>query len=158
MKKAVLFVIAAVIAASCGTTKDRSLYNWGGPKNVAEANDIISPYEQIVYKQFKRENPKDLCRLIEVYERMITKPGGLRQMPPPGICAEYGYLLLLPETADIFEQNASDRQKSMFDASGAYSVIFPQYGLRLMQKEIDFYPESAPFIQPLLNKFKGQQK
>lgn len=83
------------------------------------------------------------------YEDMVTNPGGLRQVPPPGICAEYGYLLLTPDVEQIFAATATKAQRDRMSRTDFY-----QYGLELMQKEIEYYPESAQFIEPLVKRAK----
>ena len=72
-------------------------------------------------------------------------------MPPPGICAEYGYMLLIPENAAIFAEYATAMQRKTF-TSGDYATFFPERGKELLQKEIELYPESAKFIVPLIER------
>ena len=86
-----------------------------------------------------------------MYEDIVSNPGGMRKMPPPGICAEYGYMLLIPENANIFAEHATSMQKRTFD-SGDYATFFPEKGKELLQKEIELYPESAKFITPLIER------
>ena len=86
-----------------------------------------------------------------MYEDIVTYPGGSRNMPPPGICAEYGYMLLIPENAEIFAKYATSMQKRTF-ASTEYATFFPVKGKELMLKEIELYPESAKFIAPLIER------
>ena len=86
-----------------------------------------------------------------MYEDIVSNPGGTRRMPPPGICAEYGYMLLIPENAAIFAEHATSMQKRTFD-SGDYASFFPEKGKELLQKEIELYPESAKFIAPLIER------
>ena len=63
-----------------------------------------------------------------VYEKLITQPEGLRKMPPPGLCAEYGYLLA--------KQGDTER------------------GVKLLEKETELYPESAVFVRRLIKQLK----
>ena len=86
-----------------------------------------------------------------MYEEIVTYPGGARRMPPPGICAEYGYMLLIPENAAIFAEHATAMQKRTFD-SGDYASFFPVKGKEMLLKEIELYPESAKFIAPLIER------
>ncbi|OAV72895.1 hypothetical protein Barb7_03035 [Bacteroidales bacterium Barb7] len=58
---------------------------------------------------------------------MIKKPKGTRKVVAPGIYAEYGYLLL---------QNGKKAE-----------------GLTMLKKERELYPESAIFMDNLINKF-----
>jgi len=143
MKKALLLILAAALLSSCGPTN--ALYYWGGAQNGTTA------YENLAYQSYDKQTPKSICNLVAVYEKMVTNPGGIRQVPPPGICAEYGYLLLLPETADIFMKNATDAQKKLFQ-SDDYGVLFSERGKEMLRKEMELYPESARFIEPLIKK------
>lgn len=132
-----------VALSSCGMTN--SLYYWGGTHSGTTA------YESIAYQTYDKQTPKSICNLVAVYEEMVTKPGGTRQVPPPGICAEYGYLLLQPETAETFLNNATSAQKKLFQSED-YSAIFLERGKEMLLKEIELYPESAKFIEPLIKK------
>lgn len=143
MKKALPIALAAVLLSSCGTTN--SLYYWGG-----QASGITA-YENLAYNSYDKQTPKSLCELICVYEKMVSNPGGTRQVPPPGICAEYGYMLLNPETAETFMNNATASQKKLFKGSD-YSIVFRERGEEMLKKEIEYYPESAKFIEPLIKK------
>lgn len=82
---------------------------------------------------------------------MVTHPKGTRNVPPPGICAEYGYLLLNPDTAELFAKHANFSQRSIFDSSD-YRQLFRQRGEEMMEKEMAFYPESTTFIAPLIKR------
>lgn len=143
MKKIFILAIAVVMLSSCGMTN--ALYYWGGTQSGTTA------YENLAYQSYDKQTPKSICNLVAVYENMVTKPGGTRQVPPPGICAEYGYLLLQPETAETFLNNATSAQKKLFK-SNDYSVLFLERGKEMLQKEIELYPESAKFIEPLIKK------
>ena len=143
MRKAFLALIALLTLCSCGTSS--SLYYWGGTQNGTTA------YENLAYLSYEKQTPKSICNLVALYEDMVSRPGGSRQMPPPGICAEYGYLLLQPETAQIFSENASRSQKRLFESSD-FTVLFQERGKELLEMEIRLYPESIRFIQPILKR------
>lgn len=147
MRRLILFAVAVVMLSSCGITN--SLYYWGGTQNGTTA------YENLAYKSYDKQTPKSICDLVVVYENMITKAdtriGGTRQVPPPGICAEYGYLLLQPETAATFVSNATDAQKRLFDTDD-FGIYFQERGKEMLQMEIELYPESTKFIEPLIKK------
>ncbi|MCF0205977.1 MAG: DUF4810 domain-containing protein [Bacteroidales bacterium] len=128
---------------SCST----SLYYWGSSANVSGGE--CSRYEVLSYQYFKKHTPKSVCELLSIYNEMINKPGGSRKTPPPGICAEFGYLLLQPETAQIFTENATHKQKRQLNVSD-----FNQMGIAMLEKEIELYPESTTFIMPILNRVK----
>lgn len=143
MKNIVILLVSALLLASCGAPT--SLYYWGGTQNGT------TTYENLAYKDYKVQTPKVICALVCAYEDMVTKQGGIRQVPPPGICAEYGYLLLQPATAEMFAENATAKQKKIFDSSD-YGVLFSERGKLMLQKELEYYPESKKFIEPLLKR------
>ena len=143
MKKLLLLAIVSFSLASCGVTS--TLYYWGGTQNGT------TTYENLAYRNYDKQTPESICKLICMYEDIVINPGGIRQMPPPGICAEYGYMLLIPENAEIFEKYATTMQKRTF-ASTDYAAFFPEKGKELMQKEMELYPESAKFIAPLIER------
>ena len=143
MKRLFILTVVTFCLASCGTTS--SLYYWGGVQNGA------TTYEHLAYKNYDKQTPESICKLICMYEDVVTNPGGIRRMPPPGICAEYGYMLLIPENAEIFAKHATSMQRRTF-ASTEYATFFPEKGKELMLKEIELYPESAKFIAPLIER------
>jgi hypothetical protein len=143
MKRLLILAILSFSLASCGVSS--SLYYWGGTQNGT------TTYENLAYLNYDRQTPESICKLICMYEDIVTNPGGIRQMPPPGICAEYGYMLLIPENAEIFEKYATTMQKRTF-ASTDYAAFFPEKGKELMQKEMELYPEAAKFIAPLIER------
>lgn len=122
------------------------MYYWGGSQNGATA------YENLTYKNYDKQTPESLCKLICMYEDIISNTGGTRQLPPPGICAEYGYLLLIPENAVIFAEHATAMQKRLLYSSD-YPSFFSAKGKELLKMEIELYLESAKFIAPLIDRF-----
>lgn len=143
MKKLIILCVAAVGLLSCGGPK--TLYYWGGTQNG------VTKYEHFAYLRYDKQTPEALCKLICTYEDMVTHPGGTRMSLPPGICAEYGYILLQPSSADIFASAASAAQRRMFERAD-YGEFFIEYGKKLLEKEIELYPESVLFIRPLIEK------
>ena len=143
MKRLLVLSVVTFCLTSCGFTS--TLYYWGGEQNGA------TTYENLAYKNYDKQTPESLCKLICMYEEIVTYPGGARRMPPPGICAEYGYMLLIPENAAIFAEHATAMQKRTFD-SGDYASFFPVKGKEMLLKEIELYPESAKFIAPLIER------
>lgn len=139
-------ILIAVLMLSCLVGRSQDLYYWGGKDGNA------TRYEQLSYKSTGTQTQKSLCKLICVYEKMVSNPGGLRKMPPPGICAEYGYLLLKPETAEAFINAATPEQKRVFDRQD-YPQFFKEYGEKLLTQEFVYYPESEKFLRPLLERF-----
>ena len=143
MKRILVFIALIVLMNSCGAPK--TLYYWGG-----EARGV-TVYENLAYMDYKSQTSKATCQLICAYEDMITNPGGIRKVPPPGICAEYGYLLLMPETAETFAEFATKSQRKTFSRTD-YSIFFSELGKEMLQKELEYYPESKQFIEPLMEK------
>lgn len=143
MKKIVIFLAFAISLSSCGGPK--ALYYWGGESKGT------TKYENLAYKDYKTQTPEATCQLLCVYEDMVKNPGGSRSVPPPGICAEYGYLLLLPETAETFLKHATKNQRKKFSRTD-YSTYFIELGQEMLQKELEYYPESKQFIEPLIYK------
>ena len=143
MKRILTIAMVSFILTSCGMTS--SLYYWGGVQNGA------TTYENLAYNNYDSQTPESLCNLICMYEDMVSNPGGTRKLPPPGICAEYGYMLLIPDNASIFAKHATATQKQTFDSED-YASFFPVKGKEMLQKEIELYPESAKFIAPLIER------
>ena len=141
--RAIFLGIIAICLTSCGIST--SLYYWGGEKKDATL------YENLTYKNYDKQTPETICKLICMYDDVVNNPGGSRKLPPPGICAEYGYILLTPGNAELFAEHATSSQKKTF-ASTEYATIFPELGKQMMLKEVELYPESAKFISPLIDR------
>lgn len=113
MKKTIYLALMLLAFSSCGTQKQ--LYNWKG-------------YDDAVYAYTKTSDEKSLENLIAVYTKLIDNSGGSRKVPPPGVCADYGYLLL--QSGKVNE------------------------GKALLIKETELYPESKKFIDKILTRIK----
>lgn len=144
MRKLLILSLALIALSSCGPT---TLYYWGEDFS----NTYI--YDQITYRNYKNQAPQSICAMVAGYEEIINYPGGMRGVIPPGVCAEYGYLLLLPTTAEYFEKYATSGQRRLFTGSD-YGNLFMEKGKELLQKEVELYPESAVFIMPLIKNIK----
>lgn len=144
MKKFLMIFFSLVFMTSCTTTQ---MYYWGSTFNG------VSKYEHLAYKNYDRQTPESICELVVLYEELTSSPGGTRGTIPPGICAEYGYILLQEHTLESFEKYATKKQRSVF-ATNDLSTLFHEKGIEMLQKEIELYPESEKFITPLLNKAK----
>ena len=144
MRKLFLLILTAFSLTSCVTT---NLYYWGGTQKQT------TTYENLAYMDYKKQSPEAICKLLVAYNDMVNYPTkeGTRHVPAPGICAEYGYLLMLPETATAFTEHATNAQKRAFKEKD-YASFFPGLGKEMFQKEMEYYPESIPFIEPLLKK------
>ena len=138
----VLLLTVGLLLSACGPTA-QVLYNWGG------ARAGVTEYERVSYRTSAKQSPESICAMLVLYERMISKPGGLRQVPPPGICAEYAWLLAQPETATIFAEHASASQKA---ALGIAPAQFLDRSRDLFEMEMHYYPESVTFIKPLAKR------
>jgi len=140
-----LLVLSSVILSSCATSNP-DLYSWGGKANGTSA------YGDRVYKQYKNQTPEALCVLLVTYETMVSNPGGERMVPPPGICAEYGYMLLNPDVMDVFSENATDKQKKVLAGKN-----YIEYGVELLNREIQYYPEAKRFLEPIIKRIKHEE-
>lgn len=98
---------------SCSTQKP--LYSWYDS-------------EDATYKYTKRGTDKLLEKAIAQYEKVITKQKGIRKVVPPGVNAEYGFLL--------------------------YKVGKKEEGIKLLKEEIKTYPESEQFISRIINQLE----
>ena len=112
MMKYLLILALGFCAVSCSTSQP--LYNWTG-------------YDDAVYSYTKVTDEKSVERLLVIYERLIKNSGGSRNVPPPGACADYGYLLIKKGNVEK--------------------------GKELLHKEVILYPESKPFIDRILKRF-----
>lgn len=113
MKKAVFLILTGIAFASCST--QTQLYSW---KN----------YDNAVYAYTKTSDEKSVENLMQVYTQLIENSGGTRKVPPPGVCADYGYLML--------QQGKIEEGKA------------------LLVKETVLYPESKKFIDRILARFE----
>lgn len=112
-RKYLVIAVISLLAISCTTTQP--LYNWRG-------------YDDAVYAYTKASDEKSNENLIKIYEKLILKSGGTRQVPPPGVCADYGYVLI--KKGEIAK------------------------GKELLVKETVLYPESKMFIDRVLKRFE----
>lgn len=152
MKKLLILLSAALMLASCSTTKTYSeLYYWGGKQK------NVSTYENLSYEDYKKQTPEAVCNLLCAFHDMVNYTKSYRGVPAPGICAEYGYLLLKPTTAEYFAAAATNAQKKVF-GNVNYSEYFNGKGLEMLEKEMELYPESKAFLEPLLKHFKGEDQ
>jgi len=110
MRKSLFSLISILcFLTSCVTTQ--TLYSWEN-------------YEKASYNYLKNSDEKSTQELIENYQKIINKQTGTRGIVPPGIYADYGFVLL--------QVNRTDEGKAM------------------LQKEMELYPESKVFIERIL--------
>lgn len=113
MKNYLIMLVFGMIMVSCTTTQP--LYNWKG-------------YDDAVYSYTKSGDEKSEKNLIAMYEKLIKNSGGSRKVPPPGVLADYGFIL------------ASKGQAAK--------------GKELLIKETILYPESKPFVDLILKRLE----
>lgn len=112
IKKLSAAVIIFITLAACGNNK---LYSW-------------YDYEETSYKYSKTLTEKSREKLIKQYEKMIEKQSEARGVVPPGLYAEYGFLL--------------------------YKLDQQEKGIGFMRKEIDLYPESEIYISRIIKQLE----
>jgi len=115
MKKKILIIgtVGALFFTSCSAPK-KLLYSWEN-------------YDSTSYTYLKKGDEKSAENLIKSYQQIIKKQDGTRKTVPPGIYADYGFILL--QTGKIEE------------------------GKEMLKKEISLYPESEIFIDRILKMF-----
>ena len=113
MKKIVTSAIMLMALASCQT--QQTLYSWYDS-------------EEATYMYTKRGTDELLTKAMAQYEKVINKQKGIRKTVPPGVNAEYGFLL--------------------------YKTGKKEEGLALLKAEIKAYPESEIFISRILKQLE----
>jgi len=116
MKKTLSLAALAVIvlsATSCVSTTQ--LYSW-------------YDYEDAVYSNYKKPSDKSQTKVLEQYRAVIEKQRGTRATVPPGMYAEYGFLL--------------------------YKTGKKEEGLGYMKQEIALYPESEKYISRIIKQLE----
>lgn len=99
--------------SSCITTQ--SLYSW-------------HDYEDATY-QYSKKHTEDLkLKVLEEYKNVIESQNGVRGIVPPGMYAEYGYML--------------------------YKTGKKEEGIKFMEKEINLYPESEKYISRIIKQLE----
>ncbi|MCD8186086.1 MAG: DUF4810 domain-containing protein [Rikenellaceae bacterium] len=81
-----------------------------------------------MYKYVKAPTEQNRQKLIGIYREIIENPYSIREVPPPGMYADYGFLLL--ETGET------------------------ERALELLKKETEIYPESTPFIERIVKRLE----
>ena len=109
MKRIMLIAIPAFLLVSC--MPQNQLYSWEN-------------YEKTSYNYLKNSDEKTTQELIETYQKIIEKQKGTRKVVPPGVYADYGFILL--------QANKTAEGKEM------------------LLKEEALYPESKVFIDRIL--------
>jgi hypothetical protein len=113
MKKIIFIASCFLLLVGCAPQK--TLYNWG-------------KYQEASYTYVKNSTDEDLEKLLKEYQYIIDNQKTGRKTVPPGIYADYGYLLV--KQGKIKE------------------------GIALMKTEIALYPESAVFIEGIIKRLE----
>ena len=108
MKKILLTLFVIMTITSCTTTT--TLYSWYN-------------YEDITYQYSKRKTDELQVKVLEQYQKLTEKQKGTRGTVPPGLYAEYGYLL--------------------------YMTGKQEEGLKFLKEEIWLYPDISRIIKQL---------
>ncbi|MBP6430112.1 MAG: DUF4810 domain-containing protein [Bacteroidales bacterium] len=79
MKKHLILIFSLLFLASCSN----ELYKY-------------YDYDNLLYAYGTTDfTEKEIKRFTRQYTKIVENPKGKRELPPPGACAEYGYLLFL---------------------------------------------------------------
>lgn len=113
MKKILLTLFVIMTIMSCTTTT--TLYSWYN-------------YEDITYQYSKRKTDELQIKVLEQYQKLTEKQNGTRGTVPPGLYAEYGYLL--------------------------YMIGKQEEGLKFLKEEIKLYPESEKYISRIIKQLE----
>lgn len=116
MKK-LLFSIGIVVGSMFSTScsSPQTLYSW-------------YDYEDATYQYSKKTTDELQLKVLEQYQKVTDKQKGLRGVVPPGMYAEYGYLL--------------------------YKTGKKDQGLGFLKKEIELYPESNTYISRIIKQLE----
>jgi hypothetical protein len=109
MRKNLFLILGIAFLMSC--TAEKPLYSW-------------EKYETTSYNYLKNNDEKTLLALIESYQTIIEKQKGTRKEVPPGIYADYGFILLQAKKV--------------------------KEGKEMLAMEVAHYPESKIFIDKIL--------
>lgn len=112
-EKLLSIALLAGLMAACSTQKP--LYSWYN-------------YEEVTYKFDKKQSEAAQQHLLEEYQKMIEKQKGLRKTVPPGLNAEYGFLLC--------------------------KLGKKEEGIKYLKAEIALYPESATYVSRIIKQLE----
>ena len=113
MKKILLTLFVIMTITSCTTTT--TLYSWYN-------------YEDITYEYSKKRTDELRVKVLEQYRKLTENQRGTRGTVPPGLYAEYGYLL--------------------------YMTGEQEEGLKFLKEEIKLYPESDIYISRIIKQLE----
>lgn len=110
MKRIVIIALVCVIAASC-SSGPKPMYSW-------------YDYDDDTYAYLKNGDKKALDELIKTYEEIVAEQKGTRKMVPPGIYADYGFILIQAKKTEE--------------------------GKKMLMMESELYPESSVFVNSVI--------
>ena len=116
MKNFAAVCIITFLAAAVPAAAETPLYSW-------------YDYQDDAYRYMKKGDSASMANLMKSYEQIIRRQNGLRRTVPPGIYADYGWLLI---------------------KSGR-----TQDGIAMLRKEMELYPESAVLMQRMLKRYES---
>lgn len=113
MKNPLYLMFVVLLMSSCSSTQN--LYSW-------------YKYDDVTYQYSKKRTDELKIKVLEEYQKMMEKQNGQRGTVPPGLYAEYGYMLYMSGKQDE--------------------------GLKFMQEEINLYPESEVYISRIIKQLE----
>lgn len=113
MKKLLISAFVVMAISSCSTTD--TMYSWYN-------------YEDITYQYSKKRTDELKVKVLEQYQKLTEKQKGSRKVVPPGLYAEYGYML--------------------------YMTGKQEEGLKFLKEEIKLYPESEKYISRIIKQLE----
>lgn len=114
MKKTIAAAVAVLALTSCTPTA-KSLYSW-------------YDYEDATYQYSKKQTDELKVKVLEQYKKLTENQKGTRGVVPPGLYAEYGYMLYM---------NGKKEE-----------------GLSFLKQEIKLYPESETYISRIIKQLE----
>lgn len=108
-----VFIPTLLLMTSCMSTQ--TLYSW-------------YDYEDTTYQFSKKQTEELKVSVLEEYAKVIEKQKGIRGVVPPGMYAEYGYML--------------------------YRTGKQEEGLNFLKQEVALYPESEKYISRIIKQLE----
>lgn len=115
MRKKSILAAAVLALALTGCTSTQTLYSW-------------YDYEDTTYKYSKTPTDELQVKVLEQYKKITAAQKGTRGVVPPGMYAEYGFLLC--KTGKKEE------------------------GLSFLREEIKLYPESEAYVSRIIKQLE----
>lgn len=107
--------VAGVVLTITSCSSPTNLYSWYN-------------YEDATYQYSKKTTEELQVKVLEQYKKITDKQKGVRGVVPPGMYAEYGYLL--------------------------YKTGKKEEGLSFLKKEKELYPESDMYISRIIKQLE----